>query len=124
MADADGRTAPEATLKEEFLALIHPLEGLVANRLEKVKTEQAELLEKISALTHEFEVIESSLPQTDLEAVTDTLNGYCDRIDNLRRRVAAVTKRAELIIAKPARPRLQAKLDSLREFAEGLKAPK
>jgi chromosome segregation ATPase len=124
MAETDCRVAPEATLKEELLALIHPLEGLVANRLEKVKTEQAELLEKISVLVHEFEAIESSLPQTDLDAVTDTLNGYCDRIEKLRKRVAAVTKRAESILTKPAKPRLQAGLDSLREFAEGLKAPK
>jgi hypothetical protein len=55
----------------------------VVNRLEEVKAEQVELLENISDLTREYEVSESSLPQPDLKAVTDTLNGYCDRVEML-----------------------------------------
>jgi chromosome segregation ATPase len=124
MSESDPRSPSEATLTEEFMALVHPLEGLVVNRIEKVKTEQGELLEKISALTREFEIIESALPQTSLEKVTDTINNYCDRIENLRRRIAAVTKRAEAILTRTSRPSFHSTLDSLREFAEGLKAPK
>jgi hypothetical protein len=47
MVEVGDRASSEATMKEEFLALIHPLEGLVANRLEKVKLEQADLMEKV-----------------------------------------------------------------------------
>jgi hypothetical protein len=39
MVEVGDRASSEATMKEEFLALIHLLECLVANRLEKVKLE-------------------------------------------------------------------------------------
>jgi ubiquinone biosynthesis protein UbiJ len=93
-------------IAEELVTLTQPLETIVANRLERVKREQAIVLQKLTALARDAEAIEGILPDSDLGPLTDKINELCDRVDSCRRRVAAVSKRADALTSKLAKSKV------------------
>jgi uncharacterized coiled-coil DUF342 family protein len=103
----EGRTLCQGLVHNEMHTLIRPLDVLFANRIEKAKVDQEELIAKIEALGHDLESIEGLLPPSDLDEYTTKINRYCDRIDALKKRIVALNRRADTLLVKLAKPKGQ-----------------
>lgn len=97
--------------KMEELAL--PLQTIVSEKITEVKKQQNELAAKMEELGKDLEKVESVLPPSELDGLIEKINSYCDRVETCRRRVAAVSKRADVMLNKLARARPQPKSGTL-----------
>jgi chromosome segregation ATPase len=103
----EGRTLCQGLVNDEMHTLIRPLDVLFANRIEKAKSDQQELIAKIESLGRDLESIEGLLPPSYLDEYTTKINRSCDRIDALKRRIIALNRRADTLLGKLAKPKGQ-----------------
>ena len=95
----------------EELAL--PLQTMVTEKIAEVKKQQEELGVKMQGLARDLEKVESVLPPSELDELIDKITAYCERVDGCRKRVAAVSKRADTMLVKLNRNRAQPKAGTL-----------
>ena len=84
----------------EIESLLRPFEEMRESGVPKIIKQQEEILEKIVALTAEFEEIQREIPQTDLQKEAERINGLCDRVESIQARCQAVTKRCNKLQAQ------------------------
>lgn len=97
-----------AALSVEMQNMVKPLDELVTENIAKAKGQQSELNDKIRDMTLALERVESVLPLAELDDVIERINAVCDRFDNCKRRVVTVARRADGMMTKLLKPKVQA----------------
>lgn len=94
-----------SALAGEMEVLFRPLEEIVNDKIKLVREQQTDLGEKMENLARDLEKVESLLPPSELDELIDKLNSFSDRIENCQTRIRNVTKRADAMLAKLAKPK-------------------